>query len=323
MFSYNENAGIGRLGKQAMHNIYPTMGKVFFVGDSSTAELDRLKALFLGDPDGELHYFDDLEECLNSGAVVANSGAVILLAEGHSETVSTATSINLDIAGVTIVGLGNGSLRPTISFTTATTATIPVSAANVTIKNVIFTASFADIVATFTLAAAANFVLEDCYINASAVDVNFLNVVDTSATTSAANGLAIRNCKWIEPDTATLSLVKLDGDNSDVEISGNFVQLGVNNNEAALMTVADGKSVFNLQMVDNIVYRLNTDTATGGILFHTNQSDNSGVVAGNFAQHADTASELLLTASSGLGVFNNYASGVAGASGYILPAVDS
>ena len=76
-------------------------------------------------------------------------------------------------------------------------------------------------------------------------------------------------------------------------------------------------------MVGNRVFRLNTDTATGGILFHTNQSDNSGIVAHNFAQHADTAAELLLTASSGLGTFENFASGVAGASGYVLPARDS
>jgi hypothetical protein len=76
-------------------------------------------------------------------------------------------------------------------------------------------------------------------------------------------------------------------------------------------------------MVKTRVFRLNTDTATGAILLHTNGSTLSGIVAENFVQHADTAAELLITASSGLGVFENRASGVAGASGYLLPAADS
>lgn len=33
--------------------------------------------------------------------------------------------------------------------------------------------------------------------------------------------------------------------------------------------------------------------------------------------------EVLVTASAGFGVFQNFASGVAGASGYLLPAADS
>jgi uncharacterized membrane protein YeaQ/YmgE (transglycosylase-associated protein family) len=43
----------------------------------------------------------------------------------------------------------------------------------------------------------------------------------------------------------------------------------------------------------------------------------------NQCQHADVAAEILVTASSGFGFFGNLASGVAGASGYTLPAADS
>jgi hypothetical protein len=242
---------------------------------------------------------------------------------GHTETISTATSINLDVAGITIIGLGYGSDRPTITFDTATTTTIPVSAANITIKNMIFTANFADIVAVFTLAAAKDFRLENCYIKATATNMNFLYVVDTGTTTSAVDGLTLIGNKWIEPDAATLSMVKMDGDNYDVVIKDNYLQLGVNNNKASIMEIITGKSVFNAQILWNRVYRLNTDTATGAILVTTDQADNSGIIANNYAQHADSGSELLVTASSGFGVFENKASGVAGASGYLLPATDS
>lgn len=260
-----------------------------------------------------------LEAAINK----ASAGDIIMIKAGHSETISSATALNFDVAGIAIIGLGTGSRRPTFTLDTATTATIPVSAANITVKNVVFSANFADIVSVFTLTTANYFTLEDCYFKATATNMNFLYVVDTNATTADADGLAIINCKWIEPDLATESMVKLDGTNADIEIVGNYVNLGVQNNKPALMTIATGKIVTSLNMSKNRVYRLNTDTATGAILLHTDGSTLTGIVAENFAQHADTAAELLITASSGLGCYDNKASGVAGASGYLLPAADS
>ena len=253
----------------------------------------------------------------------ASAGDLIMVKPGHTETYSAAGDLTLSVAGVTIVGLGYGSRRPTFTLDTATTATIAVSAANVAFKNCIFTANFADIVSVFTLTTAKNFTLEECYFKATATNMNFLNIVDTDATTGNADGLALINNKWIEPDTATLGMVKMDGTNADVEILGNYCNLGVQNNTASLMAIATGKIVTSLNMSKNRVYRLNTDTATGGILLTTDGSTNTGIVSENFVQHADTAAEILVTASSGLAFYDNKASGVAGASGYLLPAADS
>jgi hypothetical protein len=295
-------------------------GKVFWVSNATT-----LQAGQRGGSDGNRGTFESPFGTLDYaiGQCVASRGDIIFIKPGHAETISSATAVAADVAGVAIVGLGTGSLRPTFTFDTATTATIAVSAANVAFKNIVFTANFADIVSVFTLTTAKYFTLEDCYIKATATNMNFLWVVDTNATTADADGLALINNKWIEPDLATKSMVKLDGTNADVQVYGNYVNLGVLNNNAALMTIATGKIVTSLDMRRNIVYRLNTDTATGAILLHTDGSTLTGIVADNFAQHADTAAELLITASSGLGTFNNYASGVAGASGYLLPAADS
>lgn len=257
------------------------------------------------------------------GRCTASRGDLIIVKAGHAETISSATALALDVAGIAIVGMGEGANRPTFTLDTAATTTIAVSAANVTVRNLVFSANFADITALFTPAAAANFTLSDCFFNATATDKNFLNIVATNTTDAAADGLTIANCIWIEPDLATLSLVKANGSIARARITGNFCSLGVNNNQAALMTVADGKIATQLLMQKNTVYRLNTDSATGALLFHTNGSTNTGLVAENFVQHADTAAELLITASSGLGTFANYASGVAGASGYLLPAADS
>lgn len=301
-----------------LHTAFP--GKVFWVSNATTLQVGQK-----GGSDGNKGTFDAPFATIDGaiGKCTASRGDIIFVKPGHAETISAAGAIAADVAGVAIVGLGTGSLRPTITFDTATTTTITVSAANVAFKNLIFTANFADIVSVFTTTTAKYLTVEGCYIKATATNMNFLNVIDTNATTADTDGLYVALNKWIEPDLATLSMINMDGTNADVSILDNTVQLGVNNNKAALLTIATGKICTNMQMVGNRVFRLNTDTATGGILAHTDGSTNSGIVAGNFAQHADTAAEILVTASAGWGVFNNYASGVAGASGYILPAADS
>lgn len=294
-------------------------GKHFWVSNSSAIQQGQR-----GGSDGNKGTFDSPFATIDYaiGQCTANRGDVIFVKPGHAETLSAAGAIAADVAGVTIIGLGTGSTRPTLTLDTATTTTISVSAANVTFKNIVFTANFADIVSVFTLTTAKFFTLEDCYVKATATNMNFLYVVDTNATTADADGLAIINTKWIEPDLATESMVKMDGTNADVTLENNSVTLGVQNNKPALMTIATGKVVTAGYVVGNKVYRLNTDTATGAILI-ASDGTNTGIVANNIAQHADTAAELLVTATSGWGVFDNKASGVAAASGYLLPAADS
>lgn len=315
---YNKNSGYGQ---HVQAHSFLGGGQAFVVAKSAAVGRQILQEVFPPDPDGKNRFAATIDAATEY--CTANRGDVIYVAPGHTETLSNATSLLLDVAGITLIGLGEGSLRPTITLDTATTATIPVSAADITVKNMIFAANFADIVSFFTLTTANNFKLKDCLFKATATNMNAKYVVDTNATTSDADGLTIEGCTWIEPDTSTESMVKMDGDNYRVTIKNNFVQLGVKNNTPALMAIITGKSVFNADIGGNKVYRLNTDTATGGILVSTDQSDNSGIVYNNFAQHADTAAEILVTASSGFAFFDNKASGVAGASGYTLPAVDS
>ena len=65
------------------------------------------------------------------------------------------------------------------------------------------------------------------------------------------------------------------------------------------------------------------DLSGAGVVFTTDQSTNSGVFARNYFQHTDTTAEIFGTASSGFSFFENRLTGVAGATGYVLPAVDS
>jgi hypothetical protein len=73
------------------------------------------------------------------GQCTASKGDVIMVKPGHVETVTAAAGVALDVAGVSIVGLGNKRNRPQVNFTTAVGASFKVSAANCWVENIRFT----------------------------------------------------------------------------------------------------------------------------------------------------------------------------------------
>lgn len=112
-------------------------GRVFIVGSASLTNISEIKAMYgNGYPDGTPSVFTTLTLAL--AQCLANRGDTILIAPGHTETITGAAGVNINVAGVTILGLGQGSLRPTYTFTTSVSASFDVTAANVTIKNVKF-----------------------------------------------------------------------------------------------------------------------------------------------------------------------------------------
>ena len=89
------------------------------------------------------------------GLCTASKGDVIYLMPGHAENITGATGCVLDIAGVQVVGLGNGALRPTLTLTTHVGATVSITAANCYMENVLIVGNFLNITAAMTLAATA------------------------------------------------------------------------------------------------------------------------------------------------------------------------
>jgi len=82
--------------------------------------------------------FSTIEAAFNSSFVAADNGDVIIVMPGHTESISAAGGLTMDKAGVSVIGLGNGTNRPTIT-TTNTAGTVAVTANNVSIENMIFT----------------------------------------------------------------------------------------------------------------------------------------------------------------------------------------
>ena len=63
----------------------------------------------------------------------------ILVAESHLETVTAAAGLDIDVAGLTLIGLGKGNRRPQINFTTVVGADMDIGAAGITMINFRFT----------------------------------------------------------------------------------------------------------------------------------------------------------------------------------------
>jgi len=131
----NRNVGYGRALVNRM-GIDKTAGKTFVVGKSALAYSSLYRQIFSNDEDGTVRYFGTIATAI--AACTANGNDQILVLPGHTETVVGAAGIAISTAGVTIIGLGNGSDRPTITFTTSVAASFDITAANIKIKNLIF-----------------------------------------------------------------------------------------------------------------------------------------------------------------------------------------
>ncbi len=89
------------------------------------------------------------------GAVnVAASGDVIILLPNHAETIVAADGVLIATAGLTVVGQGEGSSRPTFTFGTSTAATFHINAASFQISNIVGICNIDQIVSPFSITAA-------------------------------------------------------------------------------------------------------------------------------------------------------------------------
>lgn len=258
-----------------------------------------------------------------SGFCTANAGDVIYVKPGHAETISTATALTLSKAGVAIIGLGTGDLRPKWTLDTVVGATINVTGANISFQNCQFVANFAAITACFTLTTAKFFLADSCSVRDTSAVLNFVKIISTSTTDNAADGLTLTNNEIISANTtAAISLVAVAGNMARSTLAGNYYQ-ALTVDTGAVIPISAGKLMTNALIDRNIFSLVQTTGVTTGILITTNGSTNSGMICRNLVQGLDATSEILVTASSGFIFSQNYYSGAADKSGYLLPAADS
>ena len=286
-----------------------TLGNIFFV-DSGHANADDDNAGKVSN-----HPLATLDAAI--GKCTATNGDIILVSPGHTETYSAAGALTLDVAGVTIIGMGVGNSRPTITFDTAATVDIDVTADDVQIHNMIFSMNYADVVEVFDLSA-AGFVVNQCRFVDTATNMNFVDLIKGTTTNNECDRLEFTINVVISPDVGNNGVIDIGGDIDGLIFNDNNINMGVQNSEA-IISVATGKDVTNCLILRNTIYRLNT---AGDLLIDIDTTDNSGIIAFNLIGHADTSGEVLVDAD-GVRQFENLGTATDTASGYPLPAIDS
>jgi|GEM_PF-1735618 len=77
------------------------------------------------------------------GKCIANNGDLIFIAPGHTESLAADSAVDIDVAGITVIGLGKGEDRPIFTFATDTDADFKIAAANTAIYNMVFKCNIA------------------------------------------------------------------------------------------------------------------------------------------------------------------------------------
>jgi hypothetical protein len=125
------------------------------------------------------------------GDVTANKGDIVFVAPGHTETHSADAQVALATAGVTIIGLGDGTDMPFVDMQHANSS-FDVTGASNTIKGINFHSSTAA-TAIGVHVAAADFTMEDCLFT----DAGNFEFAITVSLDASAELSTIRNCRLL------------------------------------------------------------------------------------------------------------------------------
>lgn len=253
------------------------------------------------------------------GACTANKGDVVYIKENHAETVTGVGGITADIAGITIIGLGNYNQRPRFLMDGAASVTLLVSAADVTVKNIVLAAGHEDIVRAIHVTAVGFGAIGVEFVENVATE-NFLIQIDaTSASANGNDGLAVIGCRSIGVDASETEFIAVVEDLDGAVIRDNIV-IKKGSTDGALIKQATGKDLTNLDCQWNFLQ----NAMTANDLFIDNDTTaNSGFVAHNRCKHADVTTSHSLIDCDGVGLFDNLSTSVVTASGFILPAIDA
>jgi hypothetical protein len=248
------------------------------------------------------------------GYCTASNDDIIYVLPGHTETVSAAGGITADIAGISIIGLGNGRLKPKITLS-ATASTIAVSAANVTFKNIEIVPGIADIVSVFYITAAG------CTLDGLFCTTNSTYSIKSMVlTTAAGTQLTVCNChltQTVSPGATSIFFNLVGADH--FRFFNNFTRITLSNHSTSC-TIGGGTTLSaNVEIFNNRIIQTGGTTQASSILMYT---ASTGVICDNRIFTGSTA------LAGGLNPANcycaeNYIENVVAKSGILDPVVTS
>ena len=225
-----------------------TTGEVWFVDSGAT-----------NTSDGNLGDSPQRPLATLNGAMTratASNGDMVVLMPGHAETVTSATSHVISKAGLTIVGVGIGSNRPTFTFD-ATSSSFEMDSANTILENVLFIAGISAVVVGVNVDA-DNIAIRNCEWNFSTTGFDFVIMADVDGVTSCT----IEDCIFrAEAGTAgAAEAIRLD-----VAPSTRILRNEIYGDFSAAAILAEDAASLNIYIADNMIYNDDTASTNNGI----------------------------------------------------------
>lgn len=299
-------------------------GKVFWVSNATTVLYNQQ-----GGSDSNAGTYNSpfatIQQAVNS--CVANRGDIIFVKPGHAETITAAAGLNLNVAGVAIIGLGRGTMRPTLTLSTANTATIAVAASNVSVSNILHKAAFLNIATCYNIAnaqVAREFVLDNNEFRDNSVILNFVSCVTVGTTANIADGLTLTNNKVFAAILTTVPAAQTFLVTASIidrlNVSTNTVIYPKDLADTACLIAAGALDLTNAVVDGNYVFRPATST-TNGHLISSSSTACSGFISNNLVAHLDNSAGIIIPTGTKFSFFNNWSmvTGAADKSALINP----
>lgn len=281
----------------------PHPGKVYWVNNSSVLP-DNGVGGSNSNPGTYLKPFSTIDYAV--GKCKANRGDVIYVMPGHVETISAASSLDLDVAGIKVIGLGRGSKQPRLDFT-ATAGTVTVDADDVSIVNMNFHANVSAVVIGLSILTLAT----DCLVKDCTFDVEAAGTDEFNRAINVGVGcdrLVIDGCKIDMGIGGAVAAISLVGATTDVLIQNNMIRGDYSTGNITSETTAS----VNVHILDNLLINgISTDINSEPVLECTTLTT-SGIVARNYIL-ADLATQAAATVGTDFVYYENFRSDEKGA----------
>ena len=181
------------------------------------------------------------------GKCTANQGDMVVVMENHSETISSAGALDLDVAGITVRGLGKNGQQPLVTLDTTASADIDIDAADVTIENIHFSANYADITAAIDVNA-DGFTIRKCRFTETATDMNALIWIQDAAG-GTSDYITVEDCTAVGLlDAANTHFINLGGTGT-----GHVIRRNVLMGDWGTMAIGGAGVVTFCTCTDNVV----------------------------------------------------------------------
>jgi len=260
-----------------------TTGNVFFVDSGATGTGSDTAAAGRGADNPFLTIDYAIGQC------TANNGDVIYVMPGHTENLTAA--ITMDVAGVTVMGLGSGFTRPRLVYT-GTGGLVSIIASNCRWSNIVHDASIAAVVSAIavsgpgTAVATQHTEIDNCRFTFDATGIEFTVMVALGDGAANSADYVSLHDNWFEAENidGCASALLID-DCQFIHIRNNYFSGDFSS--ACIDGAAGSSACLDYLVADN--YIINADDGTSNCI---DLDDNAtGMVTNNRMAHAGATPE--------------------------------